>query len=409
MDFDKVSMADTLKLAKDGTLKKWDIEFVMGAEVFYNITDFLTEVNTDVPMRFFNDRILMNMFSPDNIQYAEVDIPKVVLTRYQYDGDGTEIGTDMGTIILVDMKILVEEFKNNIGMGSPVKVRVDTRGMKRIEFHFGANEADKDFVGEADTILWARLVDPEEINRKLSGMPEKVKKGRESSGTEKATLVFEPMTFQKLTNLGGKGRGTGSGNVDPRFVMKVDKGGVIVSSGDKMAGRIFRVTDASQTNTMTMEEIVQKENIGKDSVGTNSDISPDSTYTEQYNMGDDDGGDSSDIGYDDDSNVGYAKRDDRRSKKSTDYKKDNKGSQKAEAVKDYKKAADKHNLLLLQADKPQYVCFERDYAKCFLKLKGLSFITIEIRTNAPVVIEQKNNDIRCLLTIAPRVESEDDL
>jgi len=92
---------------------------------------------------------------------------------------------------------------------------------------------------------------------------------------------------------------------------------------------------------------------------------------------------------------------------------DNKSKDKKKKERVEKKRPDAKGqidqLLGLEADVPQYVYLQKEYVIPFTKLKGLSPIIIEIRTDKPVVIDQKPyNGISAMLTIAPRIENEDD-
>ena len=66
-------------------------------------------------------------------------------------------------------------------------------------------------------------------------------------------------------------------------------------------------------------------------------------------------------------------------------------------------------LLGIEVDSTQYVYLSKEFMLPFAKLKGLSPIVIEVRTDKPIVLEQKPyNGIKALLTIAPRIENEED-
>jgi hypothetical protein len=363
---EKLTTKDALILARDGSLKKWDVEFVMGAEIFYNIMDFMTELNTDVPMTFYPDKIVINVISYDTIQYGEIIIPKEDLVRYSSGLDNNENGSSNNPkkvdpkFVLVDMNDIIDEMGSNIDTGKPVKVRIDTKYMRRIEFYFGTGEGDTTFESEGNTIIWGRLIDPSQVKAKLLGITGKIKSARENSNITRGVMALEPLTFAKIMSIGGKGGKTGS----TIFLMQVDRNGIIISSGNKMTGRTFRITD-----------------VLKDS----GDYS------------------SSDGGSDDEWDA-VTENSELKQEKEQDIDK----KEKDKGNKYIKKGADKHFLLSLDVDKLHYVRFDRDYMKCFLKLKGLSHITIEVRTDKPVVIEQKINSTMCLLTVAPRIDDEDD-
>ena len=66
-------------------------------------------------------------------------------------------------------------------------------------------------------------------------------------------------------------------------------------------------------------------------------------------------------------------------------------------------------LLGMDVDSTQYIYLAKEYIMPFTKLKGLAPIIIEVRTDKPIFLEQKPfGGIKAVLTIAPRIESEDD-
>lgn len=332
VDRKELETKDALIMAKDGSLKKWDVEFVMGVEIFYNILDFLTELNQDVPMTFYKDRILMNIISYDNTQYADVLIPREGLARYDsgIHGDDNDL-----KFVVIDMKDLIDEISGNVNTGKLVRVRVDTGYMKRAEFHFGTDDTDLLFERDGDTIIWTTLMDPGEWRARLAKMPGVIARTRNNPDITKAEIVFEPATFIKIANMGGKGR---KDSIDQKFIIQADKDGVIVSSGEKLIGRIFRIKNPADSEK-TMHD------------------------TGQF--------------------LDYSGESDKIDKKSKS------------------KGADKHQLLGLTTDELHYTKFRRDYMRCFSKLKGLAPIAIEIRTDMPIIFLQKINGIECMLSVAP--------
>ena len=66
-------------------------------------------------------------------------------------------------------------------------------------------------------------------------------------------------------------------------------------------------------------------------------------------------------------------------------------------------------VLGMEIDSTQFIYMQQEFLQPFSKLKGLSPISIEVRTDRPIIIEQRPyNGVNALLTIAPRIESEDD-
>jgi hypothetical protein len=81
--------------------------------------------------------------------------------------------------------------------------------------------------------------------------------------------------------------------------------------------------------------------------------------------------------------------------------------EKSERRPDIKSQSDQ--LLGMDIDDNQHVYLEKEFLTPFSKLKGLSPIVIEVRTNKPIVIEQRPyNGIRAMLTVAPRIENDEE-
>jgi hypothetical protein len=65
-------------------------------------------------------------------------------------------------------------------------------------------------------------------------------------------------------------------------------------------------------------------------------------------------------------------------------------------------------LLGMDVDSTQYIYLAKEFLVPFTKLKGLAPIIIEVRTDKPIILEQKPfGGIKVVLAIAPRIESED--
>lgn len=334
-----------LKLLKDArykTLKEWDISFAINGEMLINILNFVADVNTDIPMKFYKDNISIRLKSPDNVQYSEIDIISSDILDYMPNLDNIEnkkniIKSSDGDykIILLDIKGTIDELEECVQRDNIVEIRIDTVKYKRIEFHCPGN-----------IVIWSQLLDPTAVSRGVENLSEIVKRVRNDPNVKKSVAIIEPGTFIKICNLGGKGK---KRDIDERIFVELDKkDGLYISSGDNLKGRFFE-----------LKPIDLRAGSG-DYVDAFSDFG-------DFGNGNDSGNE--------------------REKKSNKIQTD--------------------HLLGIEGDIAQFVYFNKEYLIPFTKLKGLSPISVEIRTEKPIVIEQKPfNSVRAMLTVAPRVEEE---
>ena len=51
----------TLRAAKDALLKEWDVSFGINGEVLINILGYINDINTEIPIKFYSDRIFIGI------------------------------------------------------------------------------------------------------------------------------------------------------------------------------------------------------------------------------------------------------------------------------------------------------------------------------------------------------------
>ena len=370
-DADKAAQLKALRQARDQVLKEYDISFGINGEVLANILGFVTDINTDIPMKFYEDKIFIHLKSPDNIQYAEIEISSSDVLDYKPGLEGDPERKDAKIIVkgadgdykpvLVDIKGTLEEITSFAQKDDIIIIRIDTFYYKRIEFHCPGN-----------VVIWAQLVDPTTIMKSIEKLPDIIRRVRSDPKIAKASAIIEPATFARICAIGGKGEK--KRDIDQRIFIELDKkDGLYITSGDKLKGRFFELRPMG---------------IGMDS----SDIEggPDQIYNAELmdieGTGEIEGMEE----------FGYAPRTDSSSKDKTEKKRSDQRTQLDQ-------------LLGIEVDSTQYVYLSKEFMLPFSKLKGLSPIVIEVRTDKPIILEQKPyNGIKALLSIAPRIENEDD-
>lgn len=369
---DKAAQLKALRQARDQVLKEWDIGFGVNGEVLINILGFVTDINTDVPIKFYQDRIFIHLKSPDNIQYAEVEISSSDVLEYKPGLEGDPNRKDAKMVVkgndgdykpvLIDTKGTLEEITSFAQKDDIIYVRIDTFYYKRVEFHCPGN-----------VVIWAQLVDPTTIMKSIEKLPDIIRRVRNDPNIKKASAIIEPATFARICTIGGKGEK--KRDIDQRIFIELDKQeGLYITSGDRLKGRFFELKPT-----------------GIDI--TSADIEggmPNGMYNEGL-VDMEDGGDIEGA-----EEFGYAPREDSRKKDNVEK---NKAEQKTQL----------DQLLGFEVDSTEYVYLSKDYMMPFTKLKGLSPIVLEVRTDKPIILHQKPyNGISALLSVAPRIESEDD-
>ncbi len=390
----------TLRAAKDSLLKEWDVSFGINGEVLINILGFMNDINAEIPLKFYKDRIFTHQKSTDNVQYAEVEINSQDIMDYLPHIDGDPNRKDAKSVfkhpdgdykgILVDVKGTVEEIQSFAQKDDIINVRVDTGYYKRIEFHCPGN-----------VTIWAQLLEPTALLKSLEKLPDTIKKVRNNPDIKKASVIIEPATFTRICNIGGKGK---KRDIDERVFIELDKkDGLFISSGDKLKGRIFAlkpVDIVSQLGDYGGENAFDSVNIPEgeyegDMVGGAEEMG-----LSEVGVGDADGTGAIDGMVDNtEEEPGFAPSSfipsEREEKKFDKKKPENR--------------AQVDQVLGMEVDSTQFIYMQQEFLQPFSKLKGLSPISIEVRTDKPIIVEQKPyNGVKALLTIAPRIENEED-
>ena len=370
-DADKAAQLKALKQARDQVLKEYDVSFGINGEVLANILGFVTDINTDIPMKFYKDKIFIHLKSPDNIQYAEIEISSSDVLDYKPGLDGDPERKDAKGIVkgtgedgdykpvLIDTKGTLDEIASFAQKDDIIVVRIDTFYYKRVEFHCPGS-----------MVIWAQLVDPTAVMKSIEKLPDIIRRVRSDPKIAKASAIIEPATFARICAIGGKGGK--KRDIDERIFIELDKkDGLYITSGDKLKGRFFELKptgiDMDSSDIGTPDQIYNAESMDVEGMGEIEGM-------EEF---------------------GYAPRAD--------------GSKDKQEKKKPDQRTQLDQLLGIEVDSTQYVYLSKEFMLPFAKLKGLSPIVIEVRTDKPIILEQKPfNGIKALLSIAPRIENEDD-
>lgn len=411
-----------LRQAKDSLLKEWDVSFGVNGEVLINILSFMGDINAEIPMKFYADRIFMHQKSSDNIQYAELEISSQDVIDYKPNlvGDPNrkdaksimkDISGDIFKGILIDIKGTVEELSSFAQKDDIITIRVDTTYYKRVEFHCPGN-----------VVIWAQLLEPTALIKSLEKLPDVIRRVRNNPDIKKASVIIEPQTFNRICNIGKSG-GAKKRDIDERVFIELDKkDGLFISSGDRLKGRFFALKPVDIVSQLgdygsgfdnvnitegTYEGDIMggMEEVGVSEVGTGDLDGIDGMNGIADDMVSD--GMASD-GMTSDGDTGEGNDLDIPDFAPSSYVPTKKEEDKPEKKK-FENRAQTDQVLGMEVDSTQFIYMQQEFLGPFSKLKGLSPISIEVRTDRPIIIEQRPfNGVNALLTIAPRIESEED-
>lgn len=220
-------------MAENINKNKEEIGFTMDAGKLSNIFGYLTDINCEIPMTFFEDKIEMHQKSVDNIQYTEINIGEKDLIAYNpglKHGNkymniliGTKLFDGRGMIELDQIDNMCDiatgynrcrDDRDAVRRQYNVDVRVKPLE-KKIEFHLPGN-----------VIIWAKLFENEQyVNsefEKLCKMPELVRNVRSDPNIKKSSVTMDSEMFDRLCCTDSR---------DNIFTAKIDKtdGLVLVS------------------------------------------------------------------------------------------------------------------------------------------------------------------------------------
>jgi hypothetical protein len=404
-------------------LKEWDISFQISGESLLNILEFCKDINLDILFRFRKEEILIHQKSDDNTQYFEIVIPWNDVGFYNHgieDGD-TEEKKTKEKIVCINIKKLISDLGNFVDRTKPVDIKIDTKTWKRVEFT--AN----------NTSAWVLMIDEKELAKKIEKMPEIMVKQRAALNVPTGIIQIEPTSLIQICKLGPASKKS-TDDDSKMFVELIPDKGLAISSGGKTSGRVFKIPVDSPRDTKgeeitvqedifqeAIDEIVQKhdslsvddlDNMGdKEKSEKEKEKSEEDIYAPSYDHEEENYGGQHNL-FTEYDKLETKKEEKKKAIKKKDIKKkeDNKGR----GYKDEQEKEDRNIHLehqVLQWDVHEYVSvyIQQEFLTPFVKLKGTSPVIIEVRTDRPIVLIQRVfNDTKVLLTIAPRVENEED-
>jgi hypothetical protein len=446
------------------SLKKYDIEFDIGPEMLKSIMEYTVSFRHELYIKFFDKRMFMQSKSSDNTQYSDItidsegvqnynaNIPEGLEERYMNFTRDEQVkyrnifvtgeGVHKRVLLnLIDKNVTtpMQELLMFLGK-NPVKVRIDTLVEKKIEF-----------VLQRGMFIWWRLMDPGgEDTKSIENMPSVVKKIRSNPNIGKAVLTMEPGLFKRIVNLGGKpGK---SGNSHTRGLFEIDVNtGLTIASGDNMRGRVLKLgvlgSNVSNYDNLGNRKTESYENLYENKVESKieKDVHDDNIDNSVEEFEDDDAEYGSNIDstipeekeeqeeipavkddmfanvddvpfLTDDDISGRSKQNKKKEEKKArfedDLDKEEKKKRSSSKKKEEESIMDEaitNDLSSAEVEVKTQIWMEIPYLAPILKLNGLAPILIEMRNGLPLVVTQKPYpDMTVMLTIAPRIETNED-
>jgi len=196
---------------------KEEINFTMEAKKLSNIFGYLKHVDNQVPVTFYEDKILIRQNDSCNVQYTEIEIREKDLNKYN---PGLKHGNKSRNIIIKVGCIALSEMNNmcDVAIGQyddgqyadrrnyDINVRIKPLD-KKIYFHLPGN-----------VIIWAELIDDEQYIKsefeKLDKMPVVIRKVRSDPNIKKSLVIMDHKVLDKLCD---------EDSHDGIFTVKIDK------------------------------------------------------------------------------------------------------------------------------------------------------------------------------------------
>ena len=396
------------KIKRSYPLTEWDVSFLINGDVLGRFLNFLEDIHPDLPLLFYRDRIIIRQRSSDNISFANINIE--IIDSMKYDpGLGEHPSETDHKLAIMDATGLAGELADYAKGSDMITVRIDTRRLKKCEFTCGEYRKHK-----------VLLVEPENFS-KLDITEKKIRDNRNNPLTKGAELIIEPETFMKICAIGGK-----KGGVE--MIFEVTRKGLLVYTSDEDSGTSFEmlyepnsiygtgnIGGAGDVQEITGEFEYTGEDEEEDDMDSGIDSGIDNDYNDSIDNNSEIGSTNDDISEDkknetgvDEWNMPVPHSDiDTNVKKSSKKKekKDEKPKEKKEKPTDtiVSKSKFDHFSMPERIEKIS-VIEKKEFLTPINKLKAQSPILMELRNNAPLIVEQNSPGMWCAtLTIAPIV------
>lgn len=206
---------DRNNMRKQIELKEWDISFLISGDILTNILNYAGDLDQDIPVFFYEDRISIKVLDPTKSSYAVVEISKDSVMEYLIKKPRA----------VVLNSHITGEVASFVSKDSYVEVKLDTMIMKKIQFKLGAV-----------TIL-SKLLAPTEIHYGYDKLESKMKVWMDKNVNLTQNFVINTEVLSKICTLGARGK-SGSEIVS---VITHEDGTLTIVSEDGQSERIMRI------------------------------------------------------------------------------------------------------------------------------------------------------------------------
>jgi hypothetical protein len=198
----------------------------------------VADLNTDIPFKFMRESICIYIKSPDNIQYAEIEIDTKD-EEYDIKFDNNK---DYKWVIL-DIGTTIKKINTHVKKDEKIVLRIDTISEHRAEFHM-----------RNGVIIWASEIRNDAKILEMEKLHELVKSTMEN--IEPAYFTIEPSVFAKICACGMSS--DLERDIDDRVFFTLNNEGLAVTTGDRLKGTLFKLSREIKIDDVLLDQLKEK-------------------------------------------------------------------------------------------------------------------------------------------------------
>lgn len=208
---------------------KEEISFTIEAGRLSNIFGYLKQINDEIPMTFYGDKITIRQKSVDNIQYTEIEIGKKDLVKYN---PGLKHGNGYRNVLVYIDRVALDEIECmcNIATGEPIMATGEsvydigtTRKQHNVDVKIKPSNNKIEFHLPGNVVIWTRFIEEGQYTKnmfdQIDRMPGIIKKVRDNPNINKSLVTIDSQTFDKLCDTESCNNGY-DGRI---YTVKIDK------------------------------------------------------------------------------------------------------------------------------------------------------------------------------------------
>jgi hypothetical protein len=210
-------------MRKQSELKECDVSFTINGEMFYNILNYAKDLDTDIPIFFYDDRIEIKLMDSTKSSYAKVVIGKDSVMDYNIKKKRA---------VVLNSKIVNEI---SVSKDTYIDIKLDTSIMKKIQLKFPNNI----------TIL-SKLVSPSEIHYGYEKIEQNIKSWSEKKDNGAQHFMLNNEILTRICGLGSM--------QDQLSVSTHENGSLTINNEDDLIERVMNIDPGSVDTNVTNRE-----------------------------------------------------------------------------------------------------------------------------------------------------------